>query len=162
MPRIAPKVAIAIIVLTALMSAESVKAAGYIFMPTNTAFTATGSVTLLGDNGGRVDCALLVGGAINKKGIGSITSAAVTGAGNCSGIEAMGLPWIMRAGYPNKIKMSGWTLYVPYLSRNCGPGAVELRDETTVWPIKRSYIAGCVVTGGELSPTPTLSIVAGP
>jgi len=149
----------------AILGSASPAAAHYRLEPTNTAFTATGTIQLWSLNGPRVTCTLSIGGAVDAKGVASIASASVMGAGDgCSGVAPLGLPWTMRVGGERSFQISGMSFDVPYFQYNpvCGPASVKAFDETTWWPFKRTDMGPCILTTGGLSPTPTIAIVAVP
>jgi hypothetical protein len=116
------KIAGAAIVATLFGFSEIAHADLYVLNPANSAFTATGQATVIG-NTGSYSCDVTLTGTTAKT-TGSITGAAFSGAAGCENVVAKGLPWHFRAISLKKVQIRHVNLVYGGLGR-CGPDTVN-------------------------------------
>ncbi len=133
-------------------------AAAYKLSPPNTAFSATGSATLM-KSGVTVTCTSTYRGKTTATGIAHVTSAIFSGANPaCAGISALHLPWTVKATSATQGKFTN--VEVTSALGTCGPGTVLATDNSTgLVSYNTTLNPGACGINGSVQTTPAIVIV---
>ncbi|HWA90298.1 MAG TPA: hypothetical protein VG889_09705 [Rhizomicrobium sp.] len=135
----------------------SAPAAAYHLTPENSTFTGTGNTSAT-KNGVTLPCKAKFTGAVDSKGVGSVTSGTFSGQVGCSSVGLSNLPWTAKAKSATKVSILNVTFTSPI--GNCGPGTLPVKvSGTGVISFKNVALpGGCTVTG-KIKTKPALAIV---
>lgn len=133
-------------------------AAAYHLSPESTKFTGTGTTSAT-VNGVTLSCNASFNGKTTATGVGKITGGSFSGALGCSSVTLSNLPWKAKAVSATAVKIKNVTFQSPI--GNCGPGTLKTTLKNGVVSFTNQPLpGGCTVTG-NITTSPTLSIVTG-